>query len=175
MNTPVNPADFVTLWSHHARRVHAYIHTLVYNVADADDIFQETSATLWAKYHEFQPGTDFGAWAAQIAYFQVRNWQRKRRPLQPLEETLFDLLSTETAAMQDLLDARFEALTQCLRKLGSEDRKLLDARYRSKGSVKSIAEQCGLSLSNFYRELRQIHRKLFDCIQRRLGRMGSDG
>jgi RNA polymerase sigma-70 factor (ECF subfamily) len=108
--SPLEPVDFVTLWSHHARRVHAYILTLVHNVADADDLLQETGATLWEKYHEFEPGTDFGAWAARTTYYHDCNSYRKRRPLQPLDETLYDLLTTEAAGLSDLLELRFEAL-----------------------------------------------------------------
>ena len=165
---PKNPTEFVGLWSLHARRVHAYILTLVYNLADAEDIFQETSATLWEKFDEFEPGTDFGAWAVKIAYFKVRNWMQKRRPLELVDETLLDLLAQESLALDDMLDARFEALSKCLAKLSVSDRRLIEARYHANLTVKQMAVQVGSSVYHVYRVLRQIHDRLFECIQRRV-------
>lgn len=170
-----NPADFVSLWSQYTRRVYAYILTLVNNTSDADDVFQETSITLWEKFSEFEPGTDFGAWASTVAYFHVKNWQRKRRPLQPLDDKLLELLSTESLEVAELMDARFEALSKCLRLLSEQDRSVLEARYHSRRSVKQFADSLGYSISSFYRDLRKVHHRLFKCIERRVGKEVSDG
>jgi RNA polymerase sigma-70 factor (ECF subfamily) len=170
-----NPADFVSLWSENARRVHAYILTLVRNSADADDVFQETSLKLWEKFNEFEPGTDFGAWASRIAYFEAKNLLRKRSPIQLLDDNLLELLSAETIELAESMDSRFEALNKCVRQLGEYDRNLLDARYRLRRSVKQVAESLGTGVSSVYRDLRKVHRRLFDCIERRIAKAGSDG
>ena len=41
--------DFVALLTKHQRRLHAYIFSLVWNPADADDILQETNLVLLKK------------------------------------------------------------------------------------------------------------------------------
>jgi hypothetical protein len=51
--------------------------------AEADDIFQETAATIWEKFSEYEQGTDFKNWALTIARFngQVDNLQILNYPL----------------------------------------------------------------------------------------------
>jgi RNA polymerase sigma-70 factor (ECF subfamily) len=168
MNEMRNPTEFVTLWGTHSRRVYAYILTLVYNVADAEDILQETIATLWEKFDEFEPGTDFGAWAVRIAYFKVCNWLHKRKPMEPLDEALLGLLTNETAAAADLLDTQFIALSKCIGKLSSTQRELIEVRYSGNNSVQQAATRVGRSVHYVYRALRRVHEQLFKCIQRQL-------
>ena len=42
---------------------------------------------------------------------------------------------------------------------------LIDARYQVGATIETIAAQTGRSVHAVYRELRRIHRRLFDCIQ----------
>ena len=44
---------------------------LVPNVFDADEVFQDTSITLWKKFDQYRPDLDFRAWACRIAYYKV--------------------------------------------------------------------------------------------------------
>ena len=62
--------QLVALLTQHQRRIFAYIYTLVPNRTDAEDILQETSLIICEKFHDFKPGTDFVAWACQIAYWR---------------------------------------------------------------------------------------------------------
>ncbi len=50
-----SPSEFVSLWTVHARRVYAYIFSLVPNATDADDLLQETSLVLLTKFDEVGP------------------------------------------------------------------------------------------------------------------------
>ncbi|MCO6435993.1 MAG: RNA polymerase sigma factor [Phycisphaerae bacterium] len=47
--------------------------------SEADDIVQEAAVVALKKLHEFQPGTDFVAWMAQIVRYVGLNHSRKRR------------------------------------------------------------------------------------------------
>ena len=68
---PRNEGEFVRLYTASSRRIYTYILTLLPNRTDAEDVFQDVSALLWEKFHEFTPGTQFGAWACRIAYFKA--------------------------------------------------------------------------------------------------------
>ncbi len=160
--------DFVGLWTAHARRVYSYILTLVPNWADAEDIFQETGTTLWEKFNEFTPGSDFGAWACRTAYYKVLSFSKRKGRLFYGDERLLEAVAEDTVAMADMLDAQHLALADCLKKLSDRDRDLIDRRYSQGGSVKSVAEQVGRSAPAIYKALQRIHQTLFDCISRKL-------
>jgi RNA polymerase sigma-70 factor (ECF subfamily) len=51
--------------------------TLVFSHQDAEEVFQNTSVVLWNKFGEFQPGSNFFAWASQVAYYEVLNYMRQ--------------------------------------------------------------------------------------------------
>ncbi len=72
-----NRKRLVALMTRHQRRIFSYIYTLVPRRPDADDILQETSLVICEKFDEFEEGTDFVAWACQIAYWRVRYARQK--------------------------------------------------------------------------------------------------
>src|SRR4051794_41905793 len=73
-NDPPNEADsrkrLMALMTRHQRQIFSYIYVLVHNRSDAEDLLQETSLVICEKFNEFKEGTDFVAWACQIAYWR---------------------------------------------------------------------------------------------------------
>ena len=67
----------VALLTRHQRQIFSYIYVLVPKRADAEDLLQETSLVICEKFNEFKEGTDFVAWACQIAYWRVRYSRQK--------------------------------------------------------------------------------------------------
>src|SRR5260370_41688569 len=67
----------MALMTRHQRRIFAYIYTLVPDRYDAEDLLQETSVVICEKFDQFEEGTDFVAWACQIAYWRVRYARQK--------------------------------------------------------------------------------------------------
>jgi RNA polymerase sigma-70 factor (ECF subfamily) len=82
MSSP-NPAEnegrkrLVALMTRHQRQIFAYIYTLVPDRHDAEDLLQETSVVICEKFEDFTPGTDFVAWACQIAWWRIRYSRQK--------------------------------------------------------------------------------------------------
>src|SRR5437868_4635179 len=82
MDDSLNPSlerqkQLMLLMTQHQRRIFAYIHALVPDRHDAEDLLQETSMVIVEKFQEFEPGTDFVAWAFQIAWWRVRAARQK--------------------------------------------------------------------------------------------------
>src|SRR4051812_1005515 len=69
--------QLMALMTRHQRRIFSYIYTLVPRRHDAEDLLQETSVVVCEKFHEFELGTDFVAWACQIAYWRIRYARQK--------------------------------------------------------------------------------------------------
>src|ERR1051326_7889125 len=67
----------MALMTRHQRQIFAYIYTLVPDRHDAEDLLQETSLVICEKFDEFVPGTDFVAWACQIAWWRIRYSRQK--------------------------------------------------------------------------------------------------
>lgn len=157
------------LMTQHQRRIFGYIHTLVPRRNDAEDILQETSLVIVEKFSQFQPGTDFVAWACQIAWWQVRAArQRFARSKVVFDDDVVDALASTAAEMQPEMDARHEALARCLQRLHPRDRELLLTRYEPDGRVEEAARRSGRSLDAAYKALARLRKLLLDCVTHQL-------
>ena len=108
---PSGISRFSELFEQHGRTIYGHIRTLVPNASDADEVFQETSVTLWQKFDQYRPEADFRAWACRIAYYKVLKLRdRQIRSPRLFSPEFLDLVSEEMIVMSDVLDARTEAL-----------------------------------------------------------------
>lgn len=165
VNRDGDTKEFVALLTRYSRRIYSFIRTLVPNQTDAEDLFQEVSTTLWEKYGSFRKGSDFRAWAFQIAHYKVLNFRRGRaQRLQLFSDELVGQIAGDRLLLDDALDARSRALANCYQKLRSEDRVLLDLRYTEAATVPSVAARTGRSTDFVYKALRRIHGELHRCI-----------
>src|SRR5438067_1308834 len=119
----------MALMTQHQRRIFAYIYTLVPDRYDAEDLLQETSLVICEKFDAFEEGTDFVAWACEIAYWRVRYARQKfARSKVVFHQELVDALAQTAAEMYEEIDERHEALAPCLQKLPLRDRELVLTR-----------------------------------------------
>lgn len=171
----MNPSEFtpqfVSLWTASSRQVYSFIYSLLPHWADADEAYQETSRVLWEKFAEYQPDTDFTAWACRIAYFKVLDVRsrRKRGPL-AFSDAFLGAVEQELVEQSDTVNPRYAAVLDCLQKLSSRDRELIGQRYREGATTASAAAELGRSVDSIYKALNRIHQALFDCVQRTLRR-----
>src|SRR5436190_9458374 len=119
---PANEADsrkrLMALMTRHQRQIFSYIYVLVPNRSDAEDILQETSLVIVEKFHEFKPGTDFVAWACQIAWWRVRAARQKfARSKVVFDDDVLESVAHTAATMQVEISDRHEALARCLKRL----------------------------------------------------------
>jgi RNA polymerase sigma-70 factor, ECF subfamily len=166
---PVDVEDFVRLLMASERRVFAYVLTLLPNLADAEDVLQETSIVLWRKFPEYQPGTDFTSWAYSIAHNMVRNKLAKQHRCRvKFDEDLLTAVATDAEQMHEELDLGRSVLAECINELPPGDRELLNRRYEVGATIKSVAAAVGRSAEGMYKTMRRIHDVLHDCVRRRL-------
>ena len=168
MASTKSPTEFVALWTVYARRVYAYIFSLVPNATDADDLLQETSLVLLQKFEEAGPIENFPAWACKVAYLKVLEFHRQRRPAELVDELFFEAVNQEAVKHVDGLDRRMEALSDCLARLSAKDRRLIDLRYRGNHSVASVGRKLGRTGSAIYKALARVRESLLDCMRRKL-------
>src|SRR3954468_9432123 len=133
-------ADFAEHLRRSQTRLYGYIHSLVRDLNDADDLFQQTTLILWKKFGEFDPQRSFFSWACGIARFEVANFLRSRGRQRLYFSDDLNLLLVE--AQQELADdereARRDALAGCVEKLRQRDRELLRECYGETDSVNDV-------------------------------------
>jgi RNA polymerase sigma-70 factor, ECF subfamily len=165
-------AEFIQYLTKIQTRLYGYIHCLVADINDADDLYQETAVILWHKFGEYDRSRDFFAWACGVARGQVANFAR-RRTRQRLYFTadLNSLLAEAHAEMSEgELDDRRDALTRCVEKLPLADKELITECYLNPEGVHGAADRRSRSSHSVYNSLRRIRKALFDCVNRTLAR-----
>lgn len=168
-NNPLPSEEFVHLFSRHQRKIYLYVLSQVPNPVDAEEILQDTNVIIWSKYQQFRPGTNFSAWACQIANYEVLKYRDKRRRDRLLfSDEFVRQVAADAMEHADALDSRRQALLRCLGKLQQDDRELIQRRYAPGESGKSVAESLERPVNSVYQSLGRIRRTLLDCITRRL-------
>jgi RNA polymerase sigma-70 factor (ECF subfamily) len=163
----------MALMTRHQRQIFAYIYALVPNRYDAEDLLQETSVVICEKFHEFEDGTDFVAWACQIAYWRVRySRQKYARSKVVFNQEIVDAVAQTASTMIEELDDRHIALATCLQKLPARDRDLLLVRYEPGSGVEEAARRSGRTLQTAYKALARLRKLLLDCVSTKLASGG---
>lgn len=153
------------------RRLYAYILTLLPNPEYADEVLQETNATILENRERFTAGTEFGAWACRVAYFQLlthrKRQQRERSRLLFADEDALQHFATEVSSQWDSRAAGMLArLERCISKISDAQRMLLNLRYQDNLTSQEIASQSGKTDSAVRRTLFRIRTQLLSCLQR---------
>jgi RNA polymerase sigma-70 factor (ECF subfamily) len=153
----------------HQSRLRGFVRCLLVRSGDVDDILQEINAVLWEKADEFQPGTDFWAWASQIARFKVLNHVRKLgRERLVFDDAVLKQLAGIAASKLEQLDQRRAALEHCLQELPPPQRQLIDLRYSTGQTIELIGEAIGRPAGSVRQTLYRIRATLQACIERQL-------
>lgn len=161
--------DFVLELVKNQNRLHVYILSLVVDKQRAMDILQQTNLVMLKKASEFEPGTNFGAWACRIAHFEVlADRRRSHRDRLVFDDEVLGILAEDAEKQLLEFDTRAIALDECLKKLTSSQRRTLIERYSPGGSVQSMAEAMGRTPNAVSLTLHRLRSALADCIRRKL-------
>ena len=156
------------------RQVFLYAMSLLHNAANAEEVLQETNLVLWRKFDQYQPGTDFGRWASSIAHYEVlKQREKKLRHERLFSDAFIESLAADAPQRAGLLEARRQALLECLTKLSQADRQLVTCRYQPEANTRQLAEAVGRSVQGTRRALHRIRTALAACVERTLAREGA--
>src|SRR5262249_49574877 len=168
---PTRVDEFVRLLAQNQRRLYVYVHTLVPNHADAEEVLQNANLVLWREFGTFQPGTNFAAWACRVALNQVLAWRKKRqRDRLQFTDQFLAVIADEADAAAEELEDRTQVLAGCVEKLPADQREMVRLRYGEGGTIEAAAERARRPVEATYRALSRIRHALHDCITRTLER-----
>ena len=160
--------QFAELFVRNQNRVYRYILSLIPDRAQAEDLFQQTSLTLWETWERYEPGLDFVRWACGIAHNHVRNHFRKRPGPLALSDDVLDRLGKRRLEQDGVLEDRRRLLASCLAELPERQRHLIDRAYGGFGTLDDLAREEGQSPNALYKLLRRLRVLLHECVSRKL-------
>ena len=92
---------FLSLFLRSEREIFRYVAALVPNVADAEDIVQQTALALWEKFDAYDPTQPFTPWACRFAINIAKQWLARRKRWQSLlEGNLVEDLASRRAELR---------------------------------------------------------------------------
>ena len=173
--TDSNVESYLELLNSNERALSAYVHTLVHNRADAEDILQASRLTMWKKFSDFEPGTNFLAWARKVALHQILIYRRSqnRKPEFSSDPAFIEAVAEEIDKQSDHLSERSEALKTCLKKLPEAQRKMILFRYYEGCDIAEVASKTGRSEGAAYRLLSRIRKTLNECVSQQTRNLAS--
>lgn len=151
----------------HRESLFAFLLALARDFNEAEELFQEISLRILERADDFEPGTNFGAWAREFARRTLRESRRLRGRLRLTDKAL-DGVAAGFAALDDSTLLRKQALDTCLGRLDDADRRLVDLRYGQGLSMGALGERTSRSPGAVQVALSRIRARLSDCIRSRL-------
>ncbi len=158
---------FLTLFLRSEREVFRYVAALVPNVADAEDIVQQTALALWEKFDAYDPAQPFTPWACRFALNKTRQWiERHQRWRALLDGDLAEELARRRGELRPEMEARLRRLEGCLARLPEEQRSLVEGYYYRREEIDQLASRSGRTVSSAYKALQRIRQALQHCIEK---------
>jgi RNA polymerase sigma-70 factor (ECF subfamily) len=176
-DTPQRKAEFAEMLRAAQSGLFGYIHSLVRDLDDADDLFQQTTVVLWKKFDELDRQRSFFSWACGVARLEVANFLRgrSRQRLYFSDDLNLLLIEANDELAREEMEERRVALAQCMDRLRQRDRELLQECYGDEADVNEVARKHGRSPQSVHNSLRRIRRALFECIHRTLAQQSRPG
>lgn len=160
------------LFLQHRHMLLSYIHALVRDANDAEDIFQEVGVRVMNKEEVPQNSREFAAWCRGIARNLVmHHWRSKQRSKVVANDRLLDALELafqEAEPAAELSKQRSIALADCLRLLPDHSRDVINMRYFEGLTSVEIGERLERSSAAVRKMLSRVRAQLEECIGRRL-------
>ena len=144
---------------------------------DVDEIAQRTFVAAFSRLHEFEMGTNFGAWLFTIARYQLRTETTRLRRIADYHARYGpDLLQRELDRRCDeppeMWTTRLEHLQSCLDSLGDHLRRFVAWRYDEEIPLEVMATRSGRSVPAVKKQLWKIRQKLQQCVETRMAAEG---
>ncbi|MCM8537568.1 MAG: sigma-70 family RNA polymerase sigma factor [Lentisphaeraceae bacterium] len=159
--------DYLKLLAEHEYAIRVYIITMIPRLSDADDIMQEVRLIMWKKFGTFELGSNFKAWALQIAYYRIMDFRRRKgRENKKLifTDEFYDAVEQASKKLNPEDSDKRQSLLNCVGKLQDQHKKIIFLRYKERVSIEEISEKIGRTVTATYRVISRIRASLKKCI-----------
>lgn len=154
---------FLRLYVEHEEALRGFVRSLVPTLEDAREVMQQTAAVLWRKFDDV---ADFRPWAFGVAKFEALAFLRDRaRDRHVFGDEVLALLEAEAMEAARSSEREERALEECLQKLPSAQRELVETAYAPGVRMDELARSAGRTPMALYKSLHRIRMALADCVQ----------
>ncbi len=171
---PVSAEEIARLVLQHRAELYAFLFAAIGNHHDAEDLLQEVSVAATRSAASFCRGTNFRAWAREIARRRVLEFVRVRpgRRFVFAEPLLLERLADAANRLEAEPDrVRGEAVRNCLGKLGGIAQRVMELKYAECQDAESIAAQLHRSATAVYSILKRTREIVRRCADQRISEL----
>jgi RNA polymerase sigma-70 factor, ECF subfamily len=162
--------EFCTLLEQSIPHLRAYGRSLTHNADAADDLVQDALVRAWAARAQFQPGTNFKAWAFTILRNRFLDQRRRDRGSnESIDDLRHDALVARPA--QDVV-VQFDDMARAFWRLNPHHREILMLVGANGLSYEEAANVIGCAVGTVRSRLSRARTELQGVIER--GRTGTD-
>ncbi len=162
---------FETLVREHADMLTVYLRSVLGDVSDVDDLFQETMVVAWRRLDDFDHTRPFGPWLRGIARRQLQAHHRKegfRRTTQAALDRLDERLVQVGNQPGDTWKDKLDILRACVQSLPEHYHAVVTHRYFKEQAIGQLARTLALSVSAVKKRLQRARALVLDCMERKL-------
>jgi RNA polymerase sigma-70 factor (ECF subfamily) len=139
----------------------------------AREVLQRTNLVLCRKADNYEPGTNFKAWAMTVANYEVMAYRKTQvRERLVFTDEVDAMIGPDEEGRSFAQADRVAHLSHCLKSMSLKNRELLDWRYQGERTMEKIAEDIGSTIGAVKVKLHRLRRQLLGCIQNRMKKDG---
>ncbi|QDT66665.1 sigma-70 family RNA polymerase sigma factor [Calycomorphotria hydatis] len=168
MTTDAQHQTFHSLFEESVAELRSYVGSLVLNISDADDVFQELCITLWEHFDEFDRSRSFIAWARVYAFNAARTYwkNRKRRMQGAIDPAVLEKLSKAHKVSIEVLEMRREKAQACLERLPRVDQQFIHDVYEKRVPIQQLAQERNKKPGTLRKRLFNLRQQIKRCVER---------
>ena len=154
------------LFARHHVRVYRFVLRLVRNEATAEDLISEVFLDVWRQAGKFEGRSAASTWLLAIARFKALSALR-RRPEEELDDETAAAIEDTSDDPEVALEKKDKGavLRQCLTKLSTEHREIIDLVYYHEKSVEEVAAIVGIPEATVKTRMFYARKKLGEILK----------
>ena len=161
--------EFILELTQVQQRLFGFLFKRLADREQAREVLQLTNLVLCRKVENYQPGTNFKAWAMTVANYEVMAYRKTQvRERLVFTDEVDAMIGSDVDGRSSAQSARGAQLSHCLQGMSSKNRELLDWRYQGEHTMEKIAEDIGSTIGAVKVKLHRLRRQLLGCIQNRM-------
>ena len=162
---------FEALVREHADMLTVYLKAALGDVAEVDDLFQETMIVAWRRLDDFDQTRPFGAWLRGIARRLLLAHVRRVRD-NPYTPAMLDHLDNHLVQLGrqdgDTWQEKLGILTACVHTLPKHYRDAVTLRYFQRQAVQQVSKTLSISIAAAKKRLQRARSMLLTCMKSKL-------
>jgi RNA polymerase sigma-70 factor (ECF subfamily) len=163
---------FAKLWVGAQSTVAGFVHSLVRDYQQAEEVLQRVAVTLVRKFDHYDQSRPFAAWAIGVAKYEVLYFRRERATDRHVfDDEIVDKIAQGYQRFVNHADPVREALERCLGRLDGRSKQAIELHYAGGLTSPAVAEEMRLSPGAVRMLLSRVRRTLRECIERQVERI----